>query len=170
MMNPGDSERALLVDAMELRASQGGAISSEEWSNLRNSAYSRNCRIFRDALSRPVGYVAWANINKASFSRLMKSGQYPTYPYEWNEGGICLILDVFIAERGRYDALRQLRPFLRSRRLIVFRRSTRGIRCYRRRAGQLRRFRAGGSAVDTRSRPLRGAEFEDVTARGKQDS
>jgi len=125
-----ETDKSQIVDALELRFAAGCSVAPDTYAMLRHSAYARTLRIFLDELNRPVGYVSWASVNRASLDRLLRIGQPPKYPYEWSEGGICLILDVLILRRARYDAVRQLRKFTRTKRVIVALRKGKTARLY----------------------------------------
>lgn len=126
------------LEALSLRILPDRRLGPVEFVHLLNSARARALKIFRDPLERPIGYVAWAMINRASLDRLLRTRRLPIYPYEWNEGGFCLILDVVIAGHGRCEALRKLRQFARSQRAVVYARSGRKVRVLLRRGGRLR--------------------------------
>src|SRR6185437_13400090 len=87
-----DVANKCLIEALELRLLPHRGMSRPQFLNLRNSARAGMLRIFRDQLARPIGYVAWAMIDRASLDRLLRFGRLPAYQYEWNEGGICLII------------------------------------------------------------------------------
>lgn len=128
-----------LVDALECRTSIDATLDSKQLIRLRNSAYTDNLRVFSDQLKRPIGYVAWALIDKASARRLLRTGDLPFYLYEWSEGHICVIVDVALKPNPSREAQRQLRAFVKSRRAVMFvnRRGRRVL--YIRRAGRLLR-------------------------------
>lgn len=133
-----DTDNASFLEALALRVLPGRELKPLEFLHLRNSALAGEIRIFRDSLDRPIGYVSWAMVNRASLDRLLRSGRLPTYPYEWNEGGFCLILDVLIAGYGRCEALRKLRQFARGHRAVVYVSRGRRVRVLLRRGGRLR--------------------------------
>lgn len=118
-----DQSRLLLVDALELLISDGISITPEQFIKLRNSALSHNLTIFRDSLMRAIGYVAYANINKESARKILRKNKSPTYLYEWSEGRICLILDVFMVKNSRHDGVYQLRDFISKKRAFMFSRN-----------------------------------------------
>jgi hemolysin-activating ACP:hemolysin acyltransferase len=109
----------ILVDVLDFRMKHDLGLAPAHFNALRNSAYSQKLKIFRDQLGRPIGYIAWANINKASTLRLFNGWILPVYPYEWSEGAICLPLDVMITKSASLEGVQQLKHFLRTQRAIV---------------------------------------------------
>jgi len=125
----------VLVEVLEFRMRHQLGLAPAHFNALRNSAYSQKLKIFRDQLGRPIGYVAWANINKASTLRLFNGWILPVYPYEWTEGGICLPLDTMIAKNASTEGINQLKDFLRTQRAIVLSKRN-NIRMYFRKSGK----------------------------------
>jgi hemolysin-activating ACP:hemolysin acyltransferase len=125
-----EAEKSLIVDALELRGASGLGIAPDNYLALRNSAFAHTLKIFSDSLERSIGYISWANIDRASFDRVVRTGQLPKYPFEWAEGRICMVLDVHIAGIGKFEAIRQLRSFIRSNRAIVPVRTGKPLRLY----------------------------------------
>jgi hypothetical protein len=129
-MKTPDASSAFIVDSLDLRAAMGLPFGMQEYLTLRNCGLSGTLRIFSDPLERPVGYIAWANVSRATVDRLHRSRKAPKYPAEWNEGRICLVLDVLLLPNGKYEARRQLRGFLRRKRAIAFAGRGKGLRLY----------------------------------------
>lgn len=142
-----DVANRCLIQALELRVLPQRGISSPQFLNLQRSARVGMLRIFRDELYRPIGYVAWAMIDRASLDRLLRYGRYPAYQYEWREGGFCLILDVLVAGHGRCEAIRRLREFARSQRAVVYAREGEKVRVRVRRGGRLRGWSVNARAM-----------------------
>ena len=115
-----DAHLPALVEALQFRASLGLATPPDIFFRLLNSSLAEKLVVFKDQIKRPIGYLAWAGVNRESALRFLKSGQYPLYPYEWNDGGIALILDVAIQKRSNFDALNQMTEFIHSKRAIIF--------------------------------------------------
>lgn len=111
---------ALLIEALELRAVNGLNTPPDLFVRLRNSAYTDKLIIFKDQLNSSIAYLAWANANKESASRLLKKGGLPIYPYEWGEGGFFLILDIVIQKNSSFDAVRQIKKLIFSKRAVIF--------------------------------------------------
>ncbi|WP_039915383.1 hypothetical protein [Cellvibrio mixtus] len=109
----------ILVDVLEFRMRHQLGIYPAHLNALRNSAHSQKLTIFRDQLGRPIGYIAWASINKASTQRLFNGWVLPVYPYEWSEGAICLPLDIMITSSASQEGIQQLKKFIRTQRVIV---------------------------------------------------
>lgn len=110
----------LLIEALELRAINGLNTPPDLFVKLRNSVYANKLIVFKDQLKRPIGYLAFADVNKASALRFLQKEIFPTYPYEWSEGGITLIIDILVQKNSSYDALRQIKNIAFSKRAIIF--------------------------------------------------
>jgi hemolysin-activating ACP:hemolysin acyltransferase len=124
----------LLVEVLEFRAANRLDLPHRQLLALRNSALAGTLRIFRDALSRPIGYVAWAGICRENAHRLLRRLEFAAYPYEWTEGNIRYVVDIVLLQKERRSALRQLRAaFSKSRALLVERRDR--VRLYTRHRG-----------------------------------
>lgn len=119
MTNPTGSMEALLVELLAVRFDAGLVTSPENFLMLRNSAQARTAAVFQDHMQRPIGYLIWADVNKESAARLMRNGTAPLYFYEWNEGDICLLLDVVILPHGSAAAVGQLLSLLKARRAVL---------------------------------------------------
>ena len=79
--------------------------SPEQLMHLRLSAKAGTFKIFWDQHSRPLGYAIWANVCRESVQRLARNGRYPIYGFEWNDGRICLVLDVVFNNIDREQVL-----------------------------------------------------------------
>lgn len=111
---------ALLIEALELRAMNGLNTPPDLFVKLRNCAYANTLIIFKDQLNRQIGYLAFAEVNKESVLRFLKAGIIPFYSYEWGEGCISLIIDILVQKSSSFDAVRQLKEVLYSKRVIIF--------------------------------------------------
>jgi hemolysin-activating ACP:hemolysin acyltransferase len=89
-------EEELFSIMCELRVSVGASTSAELLRLLTISIKTGKFRVFRCELGKPIGYMAWAEINEESLFRLKFFGKFPKYYYEWNEGDIRLIFDLVI--------------------------------------------------------------------------
>jgi hemolysin-activating ACP:hemolysin acyltransferase len=90
-MNPEQQKSYDLICALRGQASEG--ISNYLRHALKISVTEGNFEIFYSQ-GKPIGYWAWANTVRESVSRLKRTGRYPFFAYEWNEGRISLIIDV----------------------------------------------------------------------------
>lgn len=110
----------VLVDLVTLRGNVGLSTSPEQLLLLRNAAQTGRAEIFRDHMGTPVGYVIWADVCAETAARFVRAGTPPFYFYEWDEGAICLVLDVVVQRHASALALGQLRTLLRRRRAVLF--------------------------------------------------
>ena len=63
---------------------------------IKYSVVNGKYHIFYDQVGIPRGYVIWADVNRETWRRFVRTGQPPIYSYEWDEGSISIILDLFI--------------------------------------------------------------------------
>lgn len=119
-MNAEQNREKLLLDIFMLRARLGLNTPPRVALNLGNSMRHGAVKIFYDCYQRPVGYVAWADINKESLLRLVQKGKFPSYIYEWSEGGFRLVVDAAFQRTKLVSAPRQVAIFMRSKRLLLW--------------------------------------------------
>jgi hemolysin-activating ACP:hemolysin acyltransferase len=113
----------VLLEALELRARFRMETPPESLLYLTRSARKGMLRILRDKLRRPVGYVAWAEVNKESLRRMQRVGLDMLAHYEWDEGHLVVIVDAaFAPGRARCLAQPLMAAFAR-RRVVVLARS-----------------------------------------------
>ncbi len=110
----------LAFSALALRIQAGESASWQELLAIRNAAENKTLTILLDDDGLEVGYIAWANINKETALKLLQSGAFPHYPYEWSEGNICLIDDIMFIPNKSKNAQKSLSLFLSKKRVIIF--------------------------------------------------
>lgn len=120
----------------DLRSNTGATINTELLRQLKYSALAGTCKIFKDQFERRTGYIAWANINRESLQKIKRSGRFPSFSYEWDEGYITLVLDMAGSLRHR-DIKHELRRNFSSHRAIAFINKNR-LRLYVRKRGLFR--------------------------------
>jgi hemolysin-activating ACP:hemolysin acyltransferase len=112
-----------LCELLRLRLRFQLGTDAETLYALGNSAWAQTFQILKDPLGRPVGYIAWANLNSESVQRLQQDFRLPKYVYEWNEGKIAVILDVIYNHESRFGLRALIRDlFPRSRLVVLWRR------------------------------------------------
>jgi hemolysin-activating ACP:hemolysin acyltransferase len=115
-MNPEQQKNYDLICTLRGQASEG--ISNYLQHALKISVTEGNFEIFYSE-GKPIGYWAWANTVRESVSRLKRTGRYPFFAYEWNEGRITLIIDVcFIPSPNNYHAI--LKKSLSRKKLLAY--------------------------------------------------
>jgi hypothetical protein len=129
-----------LLDSFTLVCTSGAVITPARFFQLRNSAHCGELKVLKDALGRPLGYIALAFISKYTARRVLQ-GANLEYPYEWNEGGICMIVDVALVGPSAPEGLRMLKDRIRDERAIIFSRKGRH-RLYIQWKGKMRKFAA----------------------------
>lgn len=83
----------------DLRSSKPAQFTSETLRLLKFSVLQKKYEIYSDINGSPRGYITWADVNVETILRMKRSGRFPRYIYEWNEGDIRLILDVLMHTR-----------------------------------------------------------------------
>lgn len=83
----------------DFRSEYPNVTTPEQLRWIKYSVQSGNYYIFRNKLEQPVGYAIWAKVCRETLARLVRTGVYPQYYYEWNEGRIPLLLDLFMIDR-----------------------------------------------------------------------
>lgn len=110
----------LLLDAIDARVASGLSTPPQLLGCLKRSAMNQQIKIFRSPAKAPIGYVAWANVNKYSFLMMSKTKQMPPYLYEWSEGRLLVIYDIAFAPQWSYIARKALIKFLKKKRFVSF--------------------------------------------------
>jgi|GEM_PF-563114 len=109
-----------LSEIIEVRCMCGLDTPAPLLAALRASALENRVTVFYSAVKTPIAYIAWANLDKDSFSMVSKTRRMPLYPYEWNEGKLMLIYDVAWAPQWMLIAKKSLLKFLLKKRFISF--------------------------------------------------
>ncbi|GEM_PF-3386072 len=111
----------LFLKALNLRLSNTGSINQAEFANIQKSCMQNKIHFIQNELKRDIGYICWADINKESFLNLTKFALPPQFSYEWDEGKILLLLDIYFPKnypvRKILEALKTKFP---KRRLVLF--------------------------------------------------
>ncbi|WP_414440172.1 hypothetical protein [Burkholderia sp. 22PA0106] len=83
----------------------------------------------------PLGYIAWASINRDTLRQLRATAAMPYYLHEWMEGSLSLVIDILVLPEWRASATRLLLRARRGHRSVVTHRPRFGTRRYARRDG-----------------------------------
>lgn len=102
----------------DLRSASILNTTAEQLRWIKSSVQSKNYFIFKNNLELPIGYAIWAKVNKETLARLARTGMYPQFYYEWAEGHITLLLDVFMTD-GLTSLNRRQLMWLRRRHKIL---------------------------------------------------
>lgn len=81
----------------DLRSASSLNTTAEQLRWIKSSVQAKHYLIFKNQLELPVGYALWAKVNKETLARLSRTGLYPQFYYEWDEGHITLLLDIFMS-------------------------------------------------------------------------
>lgn len=111
-----------ICEIFSLRMGRGLSLSGESTLHLSNSYYKDKYRIFRNVKGNSIGYIIWAEVSEESYFRVFNYGYFPKYQYEWDEGNICLILDVVFAQNHACEAKRRFLSFVKSFDFVAFKR------------------------------------------------
>jgi len=87
---------------------------------LVHAAYAGTLPILRNENDDPVGFVCWAGANKDSVRVAEKFNRIPSLPWEFKEGKIALLLEVFFIAPFGQEARVAFRRFLAARRAIYY--------------------------------------------------
>ena len=104
----------------DLRSFSNKSTTAEQLRWIKNSVLTNNYYIFENNLKKPTGYIILANITRETLARLNRIGSFPQYYYEWNEGYITLVLDVFTTEGLTLLNRKQLCWVLRQKKALAF--------------------------------------------------
>ena len=113
-------EYELLNDVLVLRSQAGALTSPGDLFLITEAAATKSITILRAAGGEKIGYVVWGMINKHSTLNIINNGMMPRYFYEFAEGKICLILNVFTSPGRSREASRQLKVFIRAHRALAY--------------------------------------------------
>lgn len=80
----------------DLRSSRPAQLTSETLRLLKFSVLQKKYVVHHDINGSPRGYVVWADVNVETVLKMRRSGSFPRYLYEWDEGDIRLILDALM--------------------------------------------------------------------------
>jgi hemolysin-activating ACP:hemolysin acyltransferase len=97
---------------LRLKAGLDTPVQRLQW--LRHSAHFNAVHWFSNLAGRVNGYAVWAKVNRETLRRQQRTGQFPRYFYEWNEGQIMLLLDVVFIDGWHRHNQNQLRRFIKS--------------------------------------------------------
>jgi hemolysin-activating ACP:hemolysin acyltransferase len=106
--------------ALDLLSRLSTPIQSALLGSIRNSSEAGTLTILRNPKTDPVGFVCWAGVNKDSIRIAEKFNLFPTYPWEFKEGKIALLLYVFFAYPANEEAHAAFMTFLASRRAVYY--------------------------------------------------
>ena len=95
-------------------------LTSSLLSRIRNAAQAGTLTILRNGIDDPVGFVCWAGVNKDSVRIADKFNLLPSYPWEFKEGKIALLLYVFFIYPFNEEARAAFTRFVSSRRAIYY--------------------------------------------------
>lgn len=104
----------------DLRSSSSLDTSAEQLRWIKSSVEAKHYFVFKNNLGFPVGYALWAKVNKETLARLARTGVYPQFYYEWNEGHITLLLDVFLSDALTLINRKQLLWLRRHHKILTY--------------------------------------------------
>lgn len=104
----------------ELRLSAGLDTNVELLKQLYFSIQTDKFEVLYNNLDKPIGYIAWADINQESLFRLEKASVFPKYFYEWKEGNIRLILDLVVLGGIKQYGFQNIKKLLKQSEKIAY--------------------------------------------------
>lgn len=87
---------------------------------IKNAAKDQRIKVFFSSTKTPIGYIAWAHLNKEALIMMSKTIKMPPYPHEWNEGKLMVVFDVVFAPQWEKIAKGKLIRFLNKQRFFAF--------------------------------------------------
>jgi hypothetical protein len=119
---------------LKLRAHSGFSIGPSEILHLLRSCEAGKIAFIENDFGVCIGYLAWASVNRYSIENINRYCVFPRYEYEFSEGRIPLILDVFISPKDRQEGICKLRGIVKKWRLFSFYRKSK-LKMYIKRKG-----------------------------------
>lgn len=110
-----------LCRVVALRVLRAQGISRPAFKALSNAALAGNILAWHSNAGEATGYCAWARISRESLRHFIGTDEGPAEPGEWDEGYICWIHDVCLAQARFAGRLLQLRRDLARFRVVAFR-------------------------------------------------
>ena len=107
----------------ELRSHKDMQMSTQILRWLKFSSLNTTYELLLDDFDRPIGYVAWAKINRESLFRVLEYGLFPQFEHEWKEGHITLILDICHLGRWSQSATNQIIRTIRKHKILCYQRN-----------------------------------------------
>lgn len=88
--------------------------------SIRYASDAGTLTILLDPKADPVGFVCWASVNKDSVLIAERFNLFPSYPWEYKEGKIAMLLSVFFVYPLNEEARSAFKAFLASHRAIYY--------------------------------------------------
>jgi hypothetical protein len=103
---------------VQMRAMTRRQTPPELLGRLAQSCGNGNICVVRTAMQRPIGYFAWIRVCKESFRLIRETNGLPALYYENNEGYLPVIYDFVFLPGFEAYCKRELRGFIRRKRLV----------------------------------------------------
>lgn len=114
-----DSYKALF-DILDLRVKGGLGVDKAQLRFIQFSILNNSFTFFYDNFGSKSGYAVWANISIETFNRFERSGKFPRYFYEWSEGEICLVLDIYIGGRRLGSNVSSILRLIKKNKILTY--------------------------------------------------
>lgn len=105
---------------LRLKAQSGYSISPNEIWHLLRACESDRIAFIENDNGENIGYLTWALVNKYTIENIRQHSIFPKYHYEFSDGKIPLILDVFIAPKDRKKGVYALKAMMKKWRIFSF--------------------------------------------------
>ncbi|TDF39689.1 hypothetical protein EYS14_09290 [Alteromonadaceae bacterium M269] len=122
MKTDNQSLAGVTYQCMDVRLKTNLLTYPQQYKALVYSINSDCYKFLYSPVGKVCGYIIWANLNRESVFRFERQSIGPTYPYEWIEGDILLVLDIVVEPQFRLDVLPELRRFIRCNKHKLFKR------------------------------------------------
>ncbi|QNT78805.1 hypothetical protein [Entomobacter blattae] len=99
--SPDSKEMMLFGKIMHLHTFSDDFLSEVRIRRIWYSCSFLQATIIKNQVQNSIGYLCWGMFNKESILILKHFETWPIYNYEWNEGNIPTLVDLFILQRYR---------------------------------------------------------------------
>ncbi|WP_440905890.1 hypothetical protein ACMZOO_06470 [Catenovulum sp. SX2] len=126
----------LMLKTIETTVRDSKLLHLDDYHQIKHSVGNNTIYYFENNLLREDGYICWANISKESYTRLVEFGLPPQSPYEYHEGRILFIGQVYSFSKHIGNMKRAIRAVVKGKRLVAFKKDN-VVKCYVRKKGKL---------------------------------
>lgn len=105
----------------------GGALEHAQKIRIMYAIKHNQIETLRDHYNNISGFIAWAKIDAHSLNQIRKKNIAPCYEYEWDEGNIAYIHDIYIAPGFRSKTLGFVRKILKRHKVVFYQRNHKNI-------------------------------------------
>lgn len=112
----------MLTLLLSLRARNNLNTPPHVFLKLERATRQGTLKVLLNRHSRACGYLAYAKLNKESFSRFRHHGKLPENAWEWDEGHLVVVADCMWKSLSLVELRRQLRDAVGYARVVAYER------------------------------------------------